>query len=137
VGHGAPRRLRAKKLRLDVPFRQGVKCGNTIYTSGQVALGENGEALHPTDIARQTRVATENINALLAEFGATTEDVMRKNTYYVGVSDFRQTCRSAPSTSRAASARRESAWMGSWCGTPDRDGGRGDGVGCPPCAAGV
>jgi enamine deaminase RidA (YjgF/YER057c/UK114 family) len=80
-----------KKLRLDVPFRQGVKCGNTIYTSGQVALGENGEALHPTDIARQTRVAMENIKALLAEFGATTEDVMRKNTYYVGVSDFRQT----------------------------------------------
>ena len=80
-----------KKLRLDVPFRQGVKCGNTIYTSGQVALGENGEALHPTDIARQTRVAMENIKALLAEFGATTEDVVRKNTYYVGVSDFRKT----------------------------------------------
>jgi 2-iminobutanoate/2-iminopropanoate deaminase len=79
------------KLRLKVPFRQGVKCGNTIYTSGQVALGDKGEALHPTDIARQTRVAMENINALLAQFGATTEDVVRKNTYYVGVSDFRET----------------------------------------------
>ena len=79
------------KLRLNVPFRQGVKCGNTIYTSGQVALGENGEALHPTDIARQTRVAMEDIKALLAQFGATTEDVVRKNTYYVGVSDFRKT----------------------------------------------
>jgi enamine deaminase RidA (YjgF/YER057c/UK114 family) len=80
-----------KKLELNVPFRQGVKCGNTIYTSGQVALGENGEALHPADIAAQTRVAMENIKALLAEFGATTEDVMRKNTYYVGVRDFRKT----------------------------------------------
>jgi enamine deaminase RidA (YjgF/YER057c/UK114 family) len=79
------------KLRLNVPFRQGVKCGNTIYTSGQVALGDHGEALHPTDIARQTRVAMENIKALLAQFGATTEDVVRKNTYYVGVSDFRKT----------------------------------------------
>ena len=80
-----------EKLRLDVPFRQGVKCGNTIHTSGQVALGENGEALHPTDIAGQTRVAMENIRALLAEFGATTEDVVRKNTYYVGVKDYRRT----------------------------------------------
>ena len=80
-----------EKLWLDVPFRQGVKCGNTIYTSGQVALGENGEALHPTDIAGQTRVAMENIRALLAEFGATTEDVVRKNTYYVGVKDYRRT----------------------------------------------
>jgi enamine deaminase RidA (YjgF/YER057c/UK114 family) len=80
-----------KKLQLNVPFRQGVKCGNTIYTSGQVALGENGEALHPTDIASQTRVAMDNIKALLAEFGATTEDVVRKNTYYVGVNDFRKT----------------------------------------------
>ena len=74
-----------------MPFRQGVKCGNTIHTSGQVALGENGEALHPTDIAGQTRVAMENIRALLAEFGATTEDVVRKNTYYVGVKDYRRT----------------------------------------------
>lgn len=80
-----------KELRLNVPFRQGVKCGNTIYTSGQVALGKNGEALHPTDIAGQTRVAMENIKALLAEFGASTEDVVRKNTYYVGVNDFRKT----------------------------------------------
>ena len=53
--------------------------------------GRNGEALHPTDIAGQTRVAMENIKALLAQFGATTEDVVRKNTYYVGVSDFRKT----------------------------------------------
>jgi enamine deaminase RidA (YjgF/YER057c/UK114 family) len=80
-----------KKLGLEVPFRQGVKCGNTIYMSGQVALGEQGEALHPGDIASQTRVAMENIKELLAEFGASTEDVVRKNTYYVGVNDFRTT----------------------------------------------
>jgi enamine deaminase RidA (YjgF/YER057c/UK114 family) len=55
--------------------------------SGQVALGENGEALHPTDIAGQTRIVMENIKALLAS----TEDVVRKNTYCVSVNDFRKT----------------------------------------------
>jgi aminoacrylate peracid reductase len=75
----------------ELPFRQGVKCGNTIYISGQVALGEGGKALYPDDVAMQTRVAMENIRSVLAEFGATTEDVVRKNTYYVGVKDYRKT----------------------------------------------
>ena len=75
----------------ELPFRQGVKCGNSIYISGQVALGEGGKALYPDDVAMQTRVAMENIRSVLAEFGATTEDVVRKNTYYVGVKDYRKT----------------------------------------------
>ena len=80
-----------KELNLEVPFRQGVKCGNTIYTSGQVAVGRAGSVLHPNDIAGQTRVAMENLSRLMAELGATTEDVVRKNTYYVGVKDYRKT----------------------------------------------
>ena len=79
------------QLGLNVPFRQGVKCGDTIYISGQVALGPDGRALHPGDVAGQTRVAMENIRAVLAQFGATTEDVVRKNTYYVGLKDYRAT----------------------------------------------
>jgi len=62
-----------------------------IHISGQVALGEDGRALFPGEVARQTRVAMENIKAVLAEFGATTEDVLRKNTYYVGLNDWRKT----------------------------------------------
>lgn len=78
-------------LKLNAPFRQGVKCGDMILISGQVALGEDGKALYPGDVARQTRVAMGNIKAVLAEFGATPEDVLRKNTYYVGLNDWRKT----------------------------------------------
>ena len=80
-----------KELNLEVPFRQGVKCGNTIYTSGPVAIGRAGSVLHPNDISGQTRVAMENLSRLLAALGATTEDVVRKNTYYVAVKDYRKT----------------------------------------------
>ena len=69
---------------IELPFKHGVKCGNTIFVGGQVALDEQGNVLHPGDIVAQTRIAMENIKAVLAGFGASMADVVKMNTFYVG-----------------------------------------------------
>ncbi|WP_214324642.1 RidA family protein [Nonomuraea sediminis] len=60
-------------------FHAGVRAGDLVFVSGQVALGVE------RDMAAQTRVVMDNLRAVLAELGASTDDVLRKNTYYVGL----------------------------------------------------
>src|SRR3712207_3678379 len=62
-----------------------------IFTSGQMAREPGGQVGDPTSVAGQTRVVMENIRRVLAEFGATTEDVLRKNTYYAQLDGWRET----------------------------------------------
>jgi len=67
-----------------LPYKHGVRKGNLIFVGGQVAMDEQGAVLHPDDVAAQTRVAMENIQVVLAGFGATLEDVVKLNRFYVG-----------------------------------------------------
>lgn len=69
---------------IKVPFKHGVKAGNMIFVGGQVALDDKGRVLHPGDIVAQSRIAMENIKRVLAEYGATMDDVVKMNTFYVG-----------------------------------------------------
>ena len=49
------------------------------------APGRDGRALHPGDVASQTRVAMENVRAVLGQLGATIEDVVKKNSYICAI----------------------------------------------------
>ena len=69
---------------IKLPYKHGVKRGNMIFVGGQVALDAAGNVLHPGDIVAQTRLAMENIMAVLAGFGATLDDVVKVNIFYVG-----------------------------------------------------
>jgi enamine deaminase RidA (YjgF/YER057c/UK114 family) len=69
---------------IKLPYKHGVKAGNTIFVGGQVALDESGNVLHPHDMIKQTELAMENIGRVLAEFGATLDDVVKVNIFYVG-----------------------------------------------------
>jgi len=66
------------------PFGQGLRMGEMIYVSGQMALDEAGNVLHPGDIARQTQVVLDNVGRILGTFGANHDDVVRFNIWYVG-----------------------------------------------------
>ena len=66
------------------PFAQGLRMGEMIYVSGQMALDEAGNVLHPGDIARQTQVVLDNVGRILGTFGANHDDVVRFNIWYVG-----------------------------------------------------
>jgi len=69
--------------RLAGPFSQGLRCGNMIFVSGQVARGPSGEVRHSADLTRQTTDVMEHIGRILSEHGATFDDVVKLNSYYV------------------------------------------------------
>ena len=70
------------------PYSQGVKAGNMIFTSGQLAIDpETGELL-TGDIQKQARMSLENVKAVLAAGGATMEDVVKVTVFVEDVSKF-------------------------------------------------
>ena len=58
-------------------FSQGFRVGATIYVSGQVAMDVSGNIVGKGDMRAQTRQVLENIKAVLAESGATIDDVVK------------------------------------------------------------
>ena len=51
-------------------YSNGVKVGDTIYVSGQVALDGDGRLVGPGDVVAQTRQVLENVRRVLAAGGA-------------------------------------------------------------------
>ena len=56
---------------------QGVRVGNTVYVSGQVAFDPQGNIVGEGDMVAQSRQVFENIRAVLAEAGASMDDVVK------------------------------------------------------------
>ena len=67
-----------------LPYKHGNRFGNLIHLGGQVALDQQAQVLHPDNMAEQTRLAMQNIASVLAEFGATLDDVVKVTTFYQG-----------------------------------------------------
>lgn len=62
------------------PYSQAVKAGNLIFVSGQLPINaETGEM--PVEIKDQTRQSIENIKAILAEAGASLDNVVKSTVY--------------------------------------------------------
>ena len=55
----------------------------TIYTSGQVAVDENGKLVGPGDLAAQTTQAMKNLGLALAAARATYADIVKTTTFVV------------------------------------------------------
>lgn len=66
-------------------FSQAVRVGPTVWVSGQVGYGAEGI---PESVEAQSRLAFENLRAVLAEAGATLADVVELTTYHVSMDDF-------------------------------------------------
>jgi len=79
-----PHAPRAKKA----PFSMGVQVGDTIYVSGHVAQDATGKVVGKGDMAAQTRQVFASIEAVLAEAGATMEDVVKITTYITDMSRY-------------------------------------------------
>ncbi len=60
-----------------------VSGGQTIYVSGQVPINEKGELVGKGDLKAQTIQVFENLKKVLAQAGATLEDVVKVNIYIV------------------------------------------------------
>lgn len=67
-----------------LPYKHGNRFGDVIHLGGQVALDIQANVLEPDDIVSQTHIALSNIGAVLAEFGATMDDIVKVTTFYQG-----------------------------------------------------
>lgn len=69
------------------PYSQAVKSGNLIFVSGQLPIdAATGEM--PSDIKAQTRQSIKNIEAILAEAGATLDNVLKSTVYLADMTLF-------------------------------------------------
>ena len=70
------------------PYSQAVKVGNTVYTSGQIALDPVNGTLNGTDVEAQTEQVMKNLSAVLAAAGTSLEKVIKTTCFLSDISDF-------------------------------------------------
>ncbi len=84
--------LRPKNLEFQprpaYPYSPGAKGGNIIFTAGQVAWNARAEVVGPGDVRAQTVQTLNNVKSVLAEGGATLDDVLKCTVYLKNISDF-------------------------------------------------
>ena len=71
----------------NLPFHPGVRAGDYIFISGQVAKDDQGNMIAGT-IEAETAGTIDSIRRILAEEGATLADVVRVTTYLEDARDF-------------------------------------------------
>ncbi len=70
------------------PYSQAVLIGNTLYTSGQIALHPQTGELILDDIETETRQVMENMKAVLAAADMTFENVVKTSIFIMNMGDF-------------------------------------------------
>jgi 2-iminobutanoate/2-iminopropanoate deaminase len=61
-----------------------------VFVSGQLAMDSDGNPVAPDDISVQTRHIFENIKTILANAGASLEDVVKVQIFLTDISQFSQ-----------------------------------------------
>jgi len=70
------------------PYNQAVLVGNTLYTSGQIAINPVNGNLVLDNIRTETKQVMENLKAVLNEAGMTFEDVVKSSIFIANMNDF-------------------------------------------------
>jgi 2-iminobutanoate/2-iminopropanoate deaminase len=70
------------------PYSQAIRCGQFIYTSGQVALDPVSGELIGTDVQTQTHRVLQNLQAVLNSAGTSLSKVIKTTVFLVHMSDF-------------------------------------------------
>lgn len=72
------------------PYNQAVLSGNTLYTSGQIALHPETGELVMDDIKTETKQVMENMKAVLKAADMTFEDVIKTSIFISDMHHFAQ-----------------------------------------------
>ena len=59
------------------PYSQAIKVGNTVYTSGQIALDPVSGMLNGSDVEAQTEQVMKNLSAVLTAAGTSLEKIVK------------------------------------------------------------
>ena len=70
------------------PYNQAVLVGNTLYTSGQIALDPATMELVLDDIETETKQVMENMKAVLTAADMTFENVIKTSIFIMNMGDF-------------------------------------------------
>ncbi|NBL65700.1 RidA family protein [Flavobacterium sp. NST-5] len=70
------------------PYNQAVLAGNTLFTSGQIALHPETGKLVLEDIETETKQVMENMKAVLEAAGMTFENVVKTSIFIMDMSNF-------------------------------------------------
>ena len=69
------------------PYSQAIKYGDIVFTSGQIPLTADG-VLVEGDIKAQAEQVMKNLNAVLAEAGASFDTVIKTTCFLADMADF-------------------------------------------------
>lgn len=70
------------------PYNQAILSGNTLYTSGQIAINPETGDLVLNDIETQTKQVMANLEAILEAAGMTFENVIKSSIFITNMDDF-------------------------------------------------
>ena len=70
------------------PYNQAILVGNTLYTSGQIALNPLTMELVLDDIEIETKQVMENMKAVLVAADMTFENVIKTSIFIMNMNDF-------------------------------------------------
>jgi len=70
------------------PYNQAVLTGNTLYTSGQIAINPETSELVLDDIKTETTQVMHNLNAVLEAADMTFENVIKSTIFNSNMDDF-------------------------------------------------
>jgi len=70
------------------PYNQGILIGNTLYTSGQIALNPKTMELVLDDIETETKQVMENLKEVLYASEMTFENVVKTTIFISNMNDF-------------------------------------------------
>lgn len=72
------------------PYSMAIKTGNFIFLSGQVGLDPGTKKLVEGGVEAQARQIFKNIKAVLAEAGATLQNVVKATVFLKDMADFKR-----------------------------------------------
>ncbi len=72
------------------PYNQAVLIGNTLYTSGQIALNPHSMELVLDDIESETKQVMENMKAVLTAADMSFDNVVKTTIFIMNMGDFAQ-----------------------------------------------
>jgi 2-iminobutanoate/2-iminopropanoate deaminase len=70
------------------PYSQAVLCGNTLYTSGQIAIDPNTDLLVMGSIEEETHQVMTNMKAVLSEAGMNFNHVIKASIFISNMDNF-------------------------------------------------
>ena len=70
------------------PYSQGIKYGNMIFVSGQIAIDPASGELIEGDIQQQTRQVLTNVKAVLEAAGTSLDKVLKATVFITNMDDF-------------------------------------------------